>query len=366
MRINEPTLILDEDRCKRNIEKIVDRANKAGVIFRPHFKTHQSTEIGEWFYKKGVRSITVSSLAMARYFADAGWEEITVAFPVNILKARAIDELAEQVRLNLLVSESAAIDFLQEEIRNPLHVYIEIDSGQHRSGLSYSNKDEIQRLIEKLKISDQVKLKGFYTHAGHTYGARSGREVNEIAAKAKTNFLALRDLEVVKNYAYDLEFCWGDTPSCSTWETYEGLDAISPGNLVFYDVMQYNIGACDLRDIAVALACPVVSKKEATGELIIHGGAIHFSKDYIEKDNVKQFGVPVDSNTWQPLSGGYVSALSQEHGIVKLQKEDFEKYKVGDVLFVLPVHSCLTAQAMGEYLTTSGKYIDHYAQKNRG
>ena len=44
------------------------KAKDNGLIFRPHFKTHQSIEIGEWFRESGVNKITVSSLTMANYF----------------------------------------------------------------------------------------------------------------------------------------------------------------------------------------------------------------------------------------------------------------------------------------------------------
>ena len=78
-----PTLLLDERRCRRNIAVMSIRAKRRGVRFRPHFKTHQSRAVGQWFRDEGVSAITVSSLAMARYFSGAGWREITVAFPFN-------------------------------------------------------------------------------------------------------------------------------------------------------------------------------------------------------------------------------------------------------------------------------------------
>ena len=78
--IVRPTLVVDENRVSENIDRMAQRARQAGVRFRPHFKTHQSREIGAMFRQAGVSQITVSSLAMAQFFADQGWQDITVAF----------------------------------------------------------------------------------------------------------------------------------------------------------------------------------------------------------------------------------------------------------------------------------------------
>jgi hypothetical protein len=42
-------------------------------------------------------------LDMARFFADHGWQDITIAFPVNVRQLPALDSLAGRVRLGLLV-----------------------------------------------------------------------------------------------------------------------------------------------------------------------------------------------------------------------------------------------------------------------
>ena len=72
-QIDQPALLLDDDIARRNIDRMVVKAARNQVIFRPHFKTHQSAEIGEWFREKGIEKITVSSVEMAEYFANNGW-----------------------------------------------------------------------------------------------------------------------------------------------------------------------------------------------------------------------------------------------------------------------------------------------------
>ena len=52
IQVTEPTMVLNEEVCKSNIARMAAKAKAANVVFRPHFKTHQSREIGseraEW------------------------------------------------------------------------------------------------------------------------------------------------------------------------------------------------------------------------------------------------------------------------------------------------------------------------------
>jgi len=93
-KIEKPTLLLDESTARKNICRMAGHARDAGVAFRPHFKTHQSVEIGEWFRSVVVSAITVSSVDMALYFARCGWADITIAFPANLRQQRDLAALA--------------------------------------------------------------------------------------------------------------------------------------------------------------------------------------------------------------------------------------------------------------------------------
>ena len=133
--ISQPTLILDERRCKANIQRLCQKAREQGVVLRPHFKTHQSRMIGQWFREEGIDQITVSSVGMAQYFADAGWQDITIAFPVNIRQMQEIKDLAARVKLGLLVLDPDTIDFLGSNLSVPVSIWMKIDVGTHRTGI---------------------------------------------------------------------------------------------------------------------------------------------------------------------------------------------------------------------------------------
>ena len=134
--ISTPTLLLNTKQCRQNIKSMVNKAQNANILLRPHFKTHQSRKIGEWFRDEGIHSITVSSVKMAQYFAQDGWKNISIAFPVNLLEAHEINELAAKINLNILIAGTQIVPLIDEKISNELGAWIKIDTGYGRSGIS--------------------------------------------------------------------------------------------------------------------------------------------------------------------------------------------------------------------------------------
>lgn len=94
--INRPTLLLDVEKCKTNIRTMAQKAKGHRLKLRPHFKTHQSAQIGEWIRAEGISTCTVSSVKMAEYFAHHGWNDILIAFPVNVLESEKLNELGDK------------------------------------------------------------------------------------------------------------------------------------------------------------------------------------------------------------------------------------------------------------------------------
>lgn len=359
MEITRPTLLLNKEIALRNIENMVHKAEDLHVCFRPHFKTHQSSEIGEWYRNAGVKCITVSSLTMANYFADSGWDDITIAFSVNIPEIPEMNELASRIKLNLLIENKEGLIALQEQITWHTGVFIKIDTGYNRTGIEANRIPLIDQLLESIQESPLLEFKGFLSHTGHTYQANSTHDI------FSRHFDALQKMKALKmRYVSDwpeLIISMGDTPSCSICNNFDGVDEIRPGNFVFYDLMQFKLGVCKLTDIAVRMVCPVIAVHPSRNEVVIYGGAIHFSKDSITNiDGKPLFGRIIISDGDQEIlldEKNYLHALSQEHGIVKVAPRDFNYFKPGKLIEILPVHSCLTANLMKEYMTTEGDII---------
>ena len=330
------------------------------MTLRPHFKTHQSHEIGRWFREEGAEKITVSSLRMAHYFALDGWKDILVAFPANILEIDTINQLAEAIKLSLLVESEDVVSFLQEHLKSVVDMYIKVDTGLHRTGVSWDDQNTFSVILRSMEKSVLTPFRGFITHSGHSYRARNMNEVASVHYESALRMVSLKN-KFLPEYP-DLIISVGDTPCCSLMEDFSMVDEIRPGNYVFYDVTQSIIGSCTPEQIAVAMACPVVAVHRMRNEIVIYGGSVHFAKDsVVDTNGITIYGKVVrnSGNGWgEIIEGSYLKKLSQEHGVVYLSSDAINDYKPGDIIKILPVHSCTTANLMKEYLTVDGRKIN--------
>ena len=356
--IRVPTLFLDPIRCKKNIAKMAAKARKNNVAFRPHVKTHQSLAVARWLKEEGVAKITVSSLKMAAYFAQE-WDDITVAFPTNILEIETINSLASKIQLNLCIENVEVLEFLKKHLKSPVGIFLKMDIGYNRTGIAVDRFSIIDQLLNQLEQTPLLQFKGFLGHAGHSYQCRSKEAIEAVHQASKGKILMLKN-RYQEQYP-ELILSYGDTPSCSVSEDFAGIDEIRPGNFTFYDLTQNIIGSNELNEIAVAMACPVVAKHPDRNEIIVYGGGVHFSKDRVEdpEDGVI-FGRVAEQKgaSWGAcIPKMHLKSLSQEHGIVSVPKEKMQDYAIGDLLWVLPVHSCMAADLMKEFRTTDGAIL---------
>jgi D-serine deaminase-like pyridoxal phosphate-dependent protein len=358
-RIERPTLLLDEDKARANLKRMAAKAAAAHVRFRPHFKTHQSAQIGEWFQDEGVTAITVSSLSMAAYFAGHGWKDILVAFPVNLREMNTIRRLSAQVRLGLLVESQESVAALGEQLSSEVDVWIKIDTGLHRAGIDVMDVDAVKVLASDIQRYPRLHLRGLLTHAGQTYHVHTTHEITDTYAQSWQSLVALRD-KLAQAGIPHLETSVGDTPGCTLSGNLGTVDEVRPGNFIFYDSIMFDLGVCAVEDIAVAVACPVVALHPQRHEAVIYGGAIHFSKEALISNGLATYGYAAfpSEHGWQFTSReNCVISSTQEHGVLRLRPSDFDRLQVGGLVDILPVHSCLTVAALKNYLTLNGEVI---------
>ena len=350
MNFSTPTLIVNKTIALNNLDRMINVANKNNLILRPHFKTHQSIEIGNWFKEKGVTSITVSSIKMAEFFSSE-WDDITIAFPLNILEIDKLNFMIRRNKVKLLIDSISPLKILNSQLQDSIEVYLKIDVGYNRAGLKIDEKQKIKSIINFCKTSQKISFLGFLAHFGDSYKSRNKLEIKSVFEKS------IERIKVLSDGFPDYLISIGDTPTSSTIEKYpEFINEIRPGNFIFYDLAQYKIGSCEIDDIAVRMICPVVSIYEEREEVLIYGGSVHFSKDSLSENECDIFGYVYFGETWDVNNKiGYIKSLSQEHGIVKLEKK--VSLKIGDILNVIPVHSCLAVDKMGVFYE-SGKRIE--------
>ncbi len=358
--IRRPTLLLDKLRVLRNIERMAAKAAAAGVRLRPHCKTHQSAGIAGWLREYGVDSLTVSSVDMACYFADNGWADVTIAFPVNVRELDRIRALAARITLGVLVDSDTAVHALGAALDVPVKVWIKVDTGYGRVGIPHVHPERIVSLAQSIRDHPVLEFSGILTHAGHTYHETGFEGIRRAHNESVARLLAVR-AALANAGLGECIVSVGDTPGCSVCDHFEGVDEIRPGNFVFYDLMQVRLESCNPEDIAIAVACPVVGKYEERRQIAVHGGAAHLSMASLKvRTHGTVFGF-LSSGSDNDLGrfdiDSPVVSLSHEHGIITVPERRLHTISIGDVVLVFPVHACLTCDLHPYYTTLDGARI---------
>jgi D-serine deaminase-like pyridoxal phosphate-dependent protein len=354
--ISRPTLIVDKVRSINNISRMMRKATDSRVRFRPHFKTHSSPAIGRWFRELGVEAITVSSVEMARLFANAGWQDITIAFPLNIRALGEIERLAQEVHLGLLV-DSVESALAIASLRATVSVWIDVDVGYGRTGVPWNDHRELTRVFHAVSGSRRQAVRGVLTHAGHVYDAKSRRAVRRIHHQSIERMGAARDF-LASSWGAVLEVSVGDTPTCDLATDFDGVDEVRPGNFVFHDLQQLALGACSAADLALAVACPVVGVYPGRREIVVQGGSVHLSRDCAPGPGGEpSYGrlAAFTGTSWDLLPAGcFVRSLSQEHGVVRVIRRFMSSVRPGDLVLIVPAHACLAANLIRDCVTIDG------------
>ena len=343
-----PSLVLDLDVLESNIQFMQDRADTLGVRMRPHIKTHKCLEIGELQRSVGATGITVATMEEALAFANAGFDDILWAFPMISSRVDDVLRLSSQIEFGVAVDSDTTLRLLSRT-RETLSVWIEIDCGYGRSGVPHKS-GLVVRLAQQINAAVGLKLKGCFTHGGHTYKASSPSRIMELAEDERRAMIDVGDrLRAAGVDPGSLSV--GSTPEMSIVENLEGIDEARPGNYSLYDYSQIQLGSCGVERCAVTVLSTVVSAIEGRTHSIADCGALVLSKD-LGPDDPPHYGRVFEDLSGQQLdSDARVSSVSQEHGMLSAN------YPVGTKIRILPNHSCLTVAQFDHFEVIRGNDV---------
>ncbi|MEX1136531.1 MAG: alanine racemase [Balneolales bacterium] len=353
-----PYFLIDKTKMVNNIQAMTDRASQAGVNFRPHVKTHKTLEAALLQVKGNFGGITVSTMAEAFFYADAGFRDITYAFPITADKFPDVQELGRRTdHFHILLDHRDTLKQLEDyaaENHCRFSAFLKVDTGSSRAGINPNDVNSLS-LAEAISTSKSVDFMGILAHAGHTYQSKNIEEVKE---------RALKEARLMESFATELEekgipcpvISVGSTPGNVHGTCYEKINEIRPGNYVFFDKMQADIHSCTLDEVACFVMARVIGHYPDRNRLLIDAGALALSKDQgaVHMANEVVYGHIVDHPELKLVG------LSQEHGVAEQKSPiDYSRYPIGSLLKVIPNHSCLTAALFPEYqIEENGKIVD--------
>ena len=345
--IETPALILDLTKVDRNIARLTRRLADLGVGFRPHVKTAKSIDVARRLFREGKGPITVSTLAEAVYFADAGFADIAYAVglaPEKIARARAL--VARGVDLSVLIDSTEQALALTGAARDGGEmpaVLIEIDCDGHRGGLLPNDPALIE--IADILGRGRVELRGVLTHAGESYSCRGGIGVTEAAEAERAAAVAAAELLRRNGHATPVVSV-GSTPTAHFANDLDGVTEVRAGVFMFFDLVMHGIGVCAIDDIALSVLATVIGHRPEKGWILIDAGWMALSRDRGTQHHPVDQGYglvcDIDGTPWPDL---IVDDASQEHGIIKVRPGSaatLPDIPVGAQVRILPNHACAT------------------------
>lgn len=377
MNIDElptPALLLDLDILEANLSRMQNRAQQFQVALRPHIKTHKCIELARRQQALGAKGITVSTFYEAEQFAAAGFTDITWAFPLPLVYTTRAVELANKITFRLVIDNFDSFNVLTKiaaHASRPVHVWLKVDCGYHRAGIDPASTlaEDISRALANSKA---LFFDGILTHAGHSYSAKSKEEIVRIAEQERS---------IVVDFAQWLRgngitvpaISIGSTPTMTLTENLNGITEIRPGNYVFYDYTQVQLGVCSVSNCALTVLASIVSHQPGALHFITDAGSLALSKDPgpTHLHNDMGMGTLYEDYERRRLFAHLdvqIQSLSQEHGKIVVDKDfDIEgQFKIGERVRILEHHACLTAANFDRYYVVRGNEIIDRWQILRG
>src|SRR5436309_583381 len=136
-----PALLFYKDLIRRNIDRAVEMAGGPGRL-RPHAKTHKTREVVRLEQAAGITKHKCATPAEAEMLASCGAADVLLAYnPVgpNCGRIARLIHTYPACRFSVLADHPAAVEALSQamaEVGQGVDVLLDIDVGQHRTGIA--------------------------------------------------------------------------------------------------------------------------------------------------------------------------------------------------------------------------------------
>ena len=350
-QLDTPSLIVDLDVVERNVLEMAEVARRAGVALRPHVKTHKSPEIARMQVDAGARGLTVAKLGEAEVMADAGFDDLSIAYPiVGETKLERLASLMDRaaVRVSLdTVDVAVGLGRVGSRLGRDVPVLVEVDTGLHRMGRPPG--DPSSSLALEVAGIPGVDVVGLLTHAGHSYRATDAPELRRIAEREALDLL--ETAERCARMGLEIrEISVGSTPTARIAAAVPGVTEVRPGTYVFNDVQQLRLGVATVDTCAARVLVTVVARPTAE-RFLIDAGTKSFSADGSDGAPFPGRGLVLDRPDL------ILDVMTEEHGVGHI--EGAGDVAIGERLEVVPLHVCSCVNLHDEAVGVRGGQVDH-------
>ncbi|MFS8096922.1 alanine racemase [Lentzea alba] len=359
-----PFAVVDVERLDRNAARLRDRLRQLGVPLRLHVKTAKSVEVADRVQAGG--PITVSTLAEAEHFADAGYQDILYAVGIDPHKLPRVAALLRRgvtltVLLDTVVQAEAVTSFAHKETLH-LPALIEIDCDGHRGGVAPTDPALVQ--IGRA-LGDN--LAGVLTHAGESYFACTPQALRQAAQNERDTAVAAAETLRANGLPFPIVSV-GSTPTAHAATDLTGVTEVRAGNYVFFDLVMAGIGVCDVQDLALSVVVTVIGHQHDKNWILTDGGWMATSRDRGTQAQAVDQGYGLVADVHGTLMPDLLmTGASQEHGVLSTRDgKPVPDLPIGTRLRILPNHACATAAQHDHYQVVSGTTVEATWTRHRG
>ncbi len=332
--VDTPSLLLDLDALRENINTMSSFFAMRRCRLRPHFKSHKCTRIARLQMEAGAVGITCAKLGEAEVVAAAGIRDILIANeivgPLKIGRLVALCTAADPMvavdcadNVQMLSAHAAAAGVV-------IRVLVEVDIGMGRCGVAPGQAAvELASLVARLP---GLKFEGLQGYEGHCVDLRDAGERLKQTRAALELLVSTRRL--IEQSGIDVRIVsGGGTGTCDINGNTEGIDEVQAGSYATMDWYYADIRP-EFRQ-AMSILTTVVSRPKPQIAII----------DVGRKGIGAEWGPPRLKNQ---NVGRVIGFTSEEHMTIELFGPS--DLKVGDRMEIIPSHGCTTSNLYREFV----------------
>ena len=324
--IDTPALMIYKARATQNIKKAIELVHSVEQL-RPHVKTHKLLEISQMMIDSGIQKFKCATIAEAEMLGMAKAKDVLIAFPILGPKMKRLQALISkypETKFSCLIDNiDTAKDLSDCFLEHKIEVYIDLNVGMNRTGVSTDNALDLYKKASNLS---GIHVIGLHAYDGHIHDTDVLRRKHK--ADKVFQLIALVQLEIEKFAEKKLKIVVGGSPTFSLYALAHVDVEVSPGTFIFWDAGYKEI----MPDFdflwAGIIATRVISIINET----------HLCLDLGHKAIAAENPLP----RIKFLSNDEIIPIGQSEEHLVVQVGNTDKYAVGDVWYGVPIHICPT------------------------
>jgi D-serine deaminase-like pyridoxal phosphate-dependent protein len=325
--IDSPALVVYPERVKQNIARAIQIAGNTNKL-RPHVKTTKMAEVCRLMMDAGITKFKCATIAEAEMLALIEAPDVLLAYqPVGPKMERLIKliQAYPNTSFSCLVDNeetAAQLSRLTEQNGIAIPVFIDVNNGMNRTGIA---SQKVMDLLQKIKDYQGIKIAGLHGYDGHIHDS----DIAVRQANADESFKYIETLwqQAEQLLQQPIKVIMGGSPTFPTHAHREGIEC-SPGTFVFWDWGYKHTLPDEPFEYAALLITRVIS---VIDEETICTDLGHKS---VAAEN------PLPRVHFLNALDAVPTGQSEEHLVLKVPAGN--SYRVGVVLYGVPVHICPT------------------------